>query len=358
MRVMEKLHARFDEEHILSPSAINTYMKCPLKFYFNYVVRLRPDEGVSEDVDKPMFGTIFHYAIQKLYEPYQGKPLRYNVLHNIQEKSNEPLLIQKLYNSFAVNLFHLPEQDEKGNPINYSKEGSHRLALNGTQLINLHVIKEFMIHQIKADEHMAKQLENEGGYLEIMAQEHKYTARLQLRDGTRLLLGGYIDRIDLLHSPSGDRIRIVDYKTSSASQSASNVAELFDPNKCTSNYHITQTLYYCRVLTDETSVLKSYAVVPALMYCAKYDEKNFSGIVKLESPTSLSKSGKPQKTEIESFQADCADEFNRLLTQKIEEIFTPYEKDKTLGTFTQCADEQHCTYCDFLTFCRRHPKTL
>ena len=72
-RVMEQLHQRFNHEKILSPSAINTYMSCPLKFYFNYVVGLRPIDEVSDDVDKAMFGTIFHDVMHHLYKPYEGK---------------------------------------------------------------------------------------------------------------------------------------------------------------------------------------------------------------------------------------------------------------------------------------------
>lgn len=356
-RVMERLHARFANGQILSPSAINTYMKCPLKFYFNYVAGLRPDEDVSEDVDKPMFGTLFHDAMQKLYEPYVGKPLTSQVLHHMQEREADALLTQKLYNSFAVKLFHEPETDANGHLINYGKEGMHKLVLNGTQLITLHVIKEFMLHQLRADEKMAKQLEDEGGYLQVMSQEEKYTSQLSLADGSQLLLGGYIDRLDLLHSKEkGDRIRIVDYKTSSVPHSAKTVAELFDPEKCAGNYHIMQTLYYCKVLTDVDSPYNGCAVVPALMYAAKYDDKNFSGIIRLENAASLSKSGKPQKVEIEDYKAEYAEEFDERLVQKVEEIFSPEQPDGEQGTFAQCTDEQHCTYCDFLTFCRRHPK--
>ena len=38
--------------------------------------------------------------------------------------------------------------------------------------------------------------------------------------------------------------------------------------------------------------------------------------------------------------------------------FTPYEDDATPhGTFTQCANEDNCAYCDFLSLCQRHPQT-
>lgn len=358
--VMNKLHARFNETNILSPSAINTYLLCPLKFYFHYVAGLRPDQEVSEDVDKPMFGTLFHYAMQKLYEPYIGRPLS---SHELQAMSEDTALItQKLNNAFAVHLFKKAETDAQGNVINYGVDGVNKLTLNGTQLINRHVIREFIINQLTADCKMAEQLECEGGFLQIVSQEEKHTTLVEIEShhgnpAFPLLLGGYIDRIDLLSSPQGDCIRIVDYKTSSHAHSAKNVAELFDVEKCPNNYHIMQTLYYAKVLTDAGSVYADTAVCPSLMYCAKDNGSHFSGIIRLENPNVLNKNGLPQKTEVEDFKAQYGKEYNDLLIRKIEEIFTSINIDTSEPLeFTQCPDEQNCKYCDFLTFCRRHPK--
>ena len=69
----------------------------------------------------------------------------------------------------------------------------------------------------------------------------------------------------LFSQPDGNRIRIVDYKTSSKQHSAKTVNELFDLEKCTGNYHIMQTLYYCMVLTAPSSPNANIPVVPALM---------------------------------------------------------------------------------------------
>ena len=361
--VMKRLHARFNNEQILSPSAINTYMQCPLKFYFNYVANLRPDKDVSDDVDKPMFGTIFHYAIQKLYEPYIGKPISSEQLRAMMNDSD--LITQKLNNAFAVELFRKPEKDENGNTIDYGTSSAHRISLNGTQLINRHVIGDFIVNQLNADAAMAEQLESEGGSLQIISQEQMYSsmAEIDMQNGEQplsVLLGGYIDRLDLLHSPQGDRIRIVDYKTSNKQQKANTIADLFDSEKCTGNYHIMQTFYYCKVITDSTSAYADKAVCPALMYCSKDYGKNFSAIIKLANPDVLSSNRKPKSVEIEDFKQQYGDEFDNLLTDKIKEIFTPFSDkatdDASHGVFVQCNDEQNCKYCDFITFCRRHPQ--
>ena len=340
--VMEALLKRFDDEHILSPSAINTYMKCPFRFYLHYVAGLAPDDNVSDDIDKPMFGTIFHDTMHHLYLPWEGKPFPSDEVRRLAE--DEALILQTLNNAFATNLFHYPPTDKAGNVITYGTTGGRKLILNGTQLINRHVIKEFVLNQLNADAQMAKELENAGGYWQIISQEQKYTTTLNGH-----LLGGFIDRLDLLALASGNRIRVVDYKTSSKAHAAKTLEELFDPQKCTNNYHLMQALYYCQVLTAEGAPYEHDAVVPALMYCAKDYGNNYSGIVKL-IPSDGTK-----KECITDFKQEYGAEYQALLSQKIDEIFTPWEEENPSGTFTQCEDEQHCAYCDFLTFCRRRP---
>ncbi len=327
--VMKQLHERFNTERILSPSAINTYMKCPLKFYLNYVAGLRPEDEVSDDVDNAMFGTIFHDAMHHLYQPYEGKPFPSEELRRLMQ--DEERIMQNLNNAIATNLFH-----------------SNKLpTLNGTQLINRHVIKQFMLNQLKADAQMAEELESVGGYWQIISQEKKYTTNYT----DNFTIGGYIDRLDLLHTPTGDRIRIVDYKTSSKPQNAKNVEELFDPEKCAGNYHIMQTLYYCKVLTDPACQPSpaTCPVVPALMYCAKDYGNNYSGIVKFSLFDN-------KKEELTDYKEQCSETYDALLDEKIKEIFTSDEEDHEHGSFEQCTDEQNCTYCDFLSYCNRHPQ--
>ena len=352
--VMTRLHERFSDGHILSPSAINTYMKCPLKFYFNYVAGLRPDDEVSDDVDKPMFGTIFHDAMRHLYQPYEGRPFSSSEVRAIA--ADDATILRHLNNALAVNLFKYqpPETSETPDPqlstlnsqlstLNYPLP-----RLNGTQLINRYVIKEFILNQLNIDAAMAEQLENEGGYWQIISQEKEYTA--PYRD---MLLGGIIDRLDLLASPRGDRLRIVDYKTSLSPHSAKTLQDLFDPSKCAGNYHIMQTLYYCKVLSSnpiDTLTSHSVSIVPALMYCAKPDYKHPSGIVHL-APSKDSK-----KEEITDYVTQYAQEYDALLAETVDAIFTPYAEDNPHGTFTQCEDPKNCTYCDFANICRRQKK--
>ena len=44
----------------ISASAINTYLDCPLKFYFSVVEGIREEEEVSETIESDVFGSISH----------------------------------------------------------------------------------------------------------------------------------------------------------------------------------------------------------------------------------------------------------------------------------------------------------
>ena len=56
-----------------SPSSLLVYKTCPMKFYFQYVMKLREDEEVSEDVDSGSFGDIFHYVMESVYKENNGE---------------------------------------------------------------------------------------------------------------------------------------------------------------------------------------------------------------------------------------------------------------------------------------------
>ena len=58
--ILEKLKSYTrKEERGISPSALNTYMECHLKFYFKYIARIKEKEEMAEELDHRLLGTIF-----------------------------------------------------------------------------------------------------------------------------------------------------------------------------------------------------------------------------------------------------------------------------------------------------------
>jgi len=349
--ILRLLRNRFNTERNLSPSALNVYMACPLKFYFQYVAGLRSDDEVSEDVDNSMFGTIFHYAMEKIYEPYKGKKLNSATIRNIMNDTD--LIFQKIDNGFAVELFKKPESTEiKGvkTAINYSQTGPNRITFNGTQLINRFVLSKFVHAQLNADQQIAEDAHDEFVIVET-EKTHKTLIDVNTTDGNtfKVSIGGIVDRIDKVGNGADEAYRIVDYKTSATPHTTHTVEEIFDIENSKKTYHILQTLYYAYVLTSPGQVCENKTVLPALMYFINNKSKTmYPGVIKLESLTEFNDKGNPKYDPITDF-ADYRDDFHTHFQEKINELFSP-------GEFTQCETDDSCQYCDFRTFCGRKKK--
>ncbi len=62
--------------HGLSASLLNTYLLCPLKFYYHYLLGLRPVATVTEDVDAAVLGEIVHQALEEYFSRYRKRTYR------------------------------------------------------------------------------------------------------------------------------------------------------------------------------------------------------------------------------------------------------------------------------------------
>lgn len=59
----------------ISPSAINKFMRCPLDFYYRYVVGLGEVESLEENMEASTFGSIVHDVLETLYKRHVGETI-------------------------------------------------------------------------------------------------------------------------------------------------------------------------------------------------------------------------------------------------------------------------------------------
>jgi ATP-dependent helicase/nuclease subunit B len=64
--------------HGLSASLLNTYLRCPLRFYYEYLLGLRPTASVPEDVDSAALGDIIHRSLEDYFSRYRKRTYRKN----------------------------------------------------------------------------------------------------------------------------------------------------------------------------------------------------------------------------------------------------------------------------------------
>ena len=174
----------------ISPSALNSYISCPLDFYYKYVLKLREndEDAVEETIEASSLGNYIHNTLQEIYTPFINK-----VLHESDLENAKKLVPEILKKQFLID-FTLDD-------ISYGK--NYLTITMAEKQIQKFIDKE--IDQIK-------QLKKENKLLSIIALEQPFETEICFTNKgkeTKAKLAGRIDRIDKI----GNTIRVIDYKT-------------------------------------------------------------------------------------------------------------------------------------------------
>lgn len=318
--VMERMKSVFDIRNnpkaLISPSALNCYLDCPLKFYYKYVALLSAPDEVTADIDSAKFGSIFHYAAEHIYKDLtaHGKLISKENLETLLK--DEVRLQTYVDNGFKELFFNLPPNEQP--------------EYNGIQLINSAVIVKYIQQLLRNDLRYAP-FTFVGSEQRIFENIEIYTPSGNIQSR----IGGIIDRID----SKGESLRIVDYKTGGDADTPANVQSLFIPDKKRSNY-VFQTFLYasivCKILREKND---SRLVAPALLYIHRAASENYSPVIQMGEPR------KP-KEPVDNF-AQHEGDFRENLKTLLEDIFNPDI------SFTQTEIEDKCAYCDFRALCKK-----
>lgn len=318
--VMERMKSVFDIRNnpkaLISPSALNCYLDCPLKFYYKYVALLSAPDEVTADIDSAKFGSIFHYAAEHIYKDLtaHGKLISKENLETLLK--DEVRLQTYVDNGFKELFFNLPPNEQP--------------EYNGIQLINSAVIVKYIQQLLRNDLRYAP--------FTFVGSEQRIFENIEICTSTgdiQSRIGGIIDRID----SKGESLRIVDYKTGGDADTPANVQSLFIPDKKRSNY-VFQTFLYasivCKKLREKND---SRLVAPALLYIHRAASENYSPVIQMGEPR------KP-KEPVDNF-AQYEGDFRENLKTLLEDIFNPDV------SFTQTEIEDKCAYCDFKALCKK-----
>ena len=314
--VMRRMQSLFDvranPKAKFSPSALNYYLDCPLKFYYRYVAGLSAPDEVSAEIDSATFGSIFHYAAEHIYKDLttHGKVINKEALETLLR--NEVKLQDYVDTAFKKLFFNVPQNEKP--------------EYNGVQLINSAVIARYLKQLLQNDLRYAP--------FTFIASEMEVDEPIDIQTPKGVIksrIGGIIDRMD---SKDGT-LRIVDYKTGGDADTPPHVESLFIPDKKRSNY-VFQTFLYAAIMCRKQPTMK---IAPALLYIHRAATETYSPVIQM---------GEPQKPKeaVEDF-SKYEKEYRERLQGLLEEIFNP-EK-----SFTQTEIIEKCTYCDFKALCKR-----
>ena len=314
--VMRRMQSLFDvranPKAKFSPSALNYYLDCPLKFYYRYVAGLSAPDEVSAEIDSATFGSIFHYAAEHIYKDLttHGKVINKEALETLLR--NEVKLQDYVDTAFKKLFFNVPQNEKP--------------EYNGVQLINSAVIARYLKQLLQNDLRYAP--------FTFIASEMEVDEPIDIQTPKGVIksrIGGIIDRMD---SKDGT-LRIVDYKTGGDADTPPHVESLFIPDKKRSNY-VFQTFLYAAIMCRKQPTMK---IAPALLYIHRAATETYSPVIQMGEPR------KP-KEAVEDF-SKYEKEYRERLQVLLEEIFNP-EK-----SFTQTEIIEKCTYCDFKALCKR-----
>ncbi|KAF2335621.1 PD-(D/E)XK nuclease family protein [Flavobacterium daemonense] len=165
-----------------SPSALTSYIRNPIDFYFQKILRIREVEEVEENIALNTLGTIIHETLKGLYEPFIGKFISEDDIQNCFRLLDEEVLKQ-----FKV----------------VYKEGEIK---KGRNLLAFEVAKRNVFNFLKMELEAIKN----GDAVKIIALEQTYERELINSSlPFPVLIKGNVDRIEQRNG----RIRIIDYKT-------------------------------------------------------------------------------------------------------------------------------------------------
>lgn len=289
----------------LSPSALNTFIRCPLKFYLEKVARLREAEEVEETIEASTMGNVVHGVLEDLYKPYKKQLIKADLLAAMHDKVHD----------YTIRRFqeHYPEGD-----IN-----------RGKNLLLFSLAKRQVENFLKWEKSRVEKDQQQGLYLTLLETEATLSGSITLEIGnkkTEVKISGKTDRIDKL----GSTTRIIDYKTGKVDERALRI-KAFDQ------------------LMEDVKYEKAFQV---LGYTWLYLQEN-RGETGVESGIFSMRNLKSGflKSEVDPKGPDAGldpiNEFGRLLQTLAERIMNPSE------AFSQTEKQENCKFCPFQSLCGR-----
>lgn len=295
----------------LSPSALNTYMACPVKFYFERVCRLKAWEEPVEGMAANIFGTIFHEAARSIYALLSEdctRPITNVSISRFMESGLERNLMLHLAKAF-----------------NKTKEEEPTLenSLNDYP-VETEVWKRMLKDLLSYDKRL--------GVIRIKALEENFYTDVEIRTPQgpcTIKVGGTIDRLDTVENQSGTTLRVLDYKTGKHKdeEKFTNMDKLFKRGEKHPK-NTFQTFLYSLCVEQE----EAYPIRPALYYTGEANRPDFDAYLK---------SGQESPEDVRPLLP----QFREKLTELVQEIHDPDTP------FTATTEDGVCKNCDFRNLC-------
>ncbi|HRQ85101.1 MAG TPA: PD-(D/E)XK nuclease family protein [Flavobacteriales bacterium] len=193
--VLEALRKRLDKG--LSPSAVGDWLRCPLDFYFKHVLGLHESGAVDGRIAPNVLGEALHNAVEAVYAPLVGKPLK------PEELETGASAMEELVKG------ELAKQMDGG-----------QLA-QGQPLLQLHMAVRAAQRFLRGEAESLR----DGAVITVEAQEESLVQGLPeaaARIGSPVNLKGRLDRVDRCNGT----VRVLDLKSGKVKENGLKVGKL------------------------------------------------------------------------------------------------------------------------------------
>ena len=285
----------------LSPSAINTYLRCPISFYLKYVLKVKEVVKTEGIVSPNIFGNVFHASAEGLYR-------------HLADRRDGWIMPDALRTIRTDDLLPFVERA-------MADEG-----LPPTPLVRSTVAR--YLQSLTRYESRGDAFRLWGTETEV---EHEFTLPLS---GHKVTLHGFIDRLDRL-SPlpgmtgNGVNARILDYKTGGKPERVKTLDQLFTPAASHPHYAL-QTFIYALLIARLHPECE--AIRPELFFVVHATADDYTSQIYYDEHPLLN-------------FIPLADAFEFRLLNLLEEIFDPDIP------FSPTPISSHCRSCPFQYLC-------
>ena len=281
-----------------SPSSLNTYCNCSLRFYYLYVLKIKEDKSLSEEITSDVLGSAVHEVLETVFRK----------LKDVTDSNVQTAILNDYLSQVEDSFIPVLKKGFK----NEIASGKNKLIVT----VAIEQIKTFLINHIEFLKSHQLQIID----LEVELNDTLFISNGEQNMGVKLR--GFADRIDIVDGIT----RIVDYKTGQV-----NPTELKGDEQS---------------LTVDGSKEKWFQLMMYAWFLNRkqtYSLPFVSGIYSLRQRESELLPASFNKNDL--IDADALKQFELFLKDILSEMFNP-EKE-----FVPTNKKEHCRYCQFAPLC-------
>jgi CRISPR/Cas system-associated exonuclease Cas4 (RecB family) len=291
-----------------SPTALLTYIQCPLQFYWKHIEKITATKIFDESNESAIIGTVIHSILEEIFVQLQQKPAQFSgILSEFVENIDEVL--------FRV--------------FKKQPELAHENIEQGKLFLAYQIVKKTVLDYIDIIRNEWK-----SSVYQIICTETWLNAEVNIGE-KKLRIAGKADRIEM----RDNKATILDYKTGKVEArnlkcKTENWEEIFTDSKYSQLF---QLLCYAYLYQNdkENALLKTAEIqcgIIAFQELYKHNEQ-YIYYAEIDKEKILTR------------------EMLQFFEEHLKQIFSSILDETT--AFTQTEKEENCQYCDYKGICNR-----